>query len=73
MHGNAGQWCADCLGEDYYAKSPADDPTGSDAAGLVRRGGSWSDGPLDARSAFRSAYLPDHRDNSTGFRVARSQ
>ena len=30
MHGNAWQWCADWYGEEYYATSPVDDPTGPD-------------------------------------------
>ena len=71
MHGSAWQWCADWYGAEYYAVSPADDPTGPDSgSGRVHRGGSWFTGPADARSAGRSPATPDHRGNGTGFRVA---
>jgi len=74
MHGNAWQWCADRYADDYYGKSPADDPTGPDAGGArVHRGGSWGDWPVVARSAVRVSSPPDFRNYFTGFRVARIQ
>ncbi|MGA2063553.1 MAG: formylglycine-generating enzyme family protein [Thermoguttaceae bacterium] len=74
MHGNAWQWCADWCGAEYYAKSPADDPTGPDTGAVrVLRGGSWDYGPCYARSANRGRGAPDDRNNNTGFRVARTQ
>ena len=74
MHGNAWQWCADWHGDDYYGKSPADDPIGPDTGdGRVFRGGSWVYGPLNSRSAFRAEGSPDVRLNDLGFRVARTQ
>jgi formylglycine-generating enzyme required for sulfatase activity len=41
MHGNASEWCMDRFGEDYYALSPMDDPSGPET-GIFRvmRGGS---------------------------------
>ncbi len=74
MHGNAWQWCADWYGEEYYAKSPIDDPTGPDSGDVrVLRGGSWLDWPNDSRSAKRFGITPDYRGSFTGIRVARTQ
>jgi formylglycine-generating enzyme required for sulfatase activity len=74
MHGNAWQWCADRYGDDYYAMSPADDPTGPNSGELrVLRGGAWGNGPLGSRSAARFWFTPGRRSAETGFRVARDQ
>jgi formylglycine-generating enzyme required for sulfatase activity len=74
MHGNACQWCADWYGNDYYGKSPADDPTGPGTGNVrVLRGGSWDVEPGDSRSAKRVPGMPVDRYFLAGFRVARTQ
>ena len=71
MHGNVWEWCWD--GHESYAREQALDPIGpSRATDRVYRGAGWDDDPRGARSAFRSGYAPDDRDNDLGFRVARS-
>src|SRR5690606_16918871 len=55
MHGNVWEWCSDWQEDDYYARSPVDDPRGP-AEGKVRarRGGGWNTFPIWARSSFRN-------------------
>ncbi len=73
MTGNVAGWCSDWFFERYYQQSPINDPTGP-ANGVFRvfRGGFWGSYPQHVRSADRSRYEPDYRDNCIGFRVVRS-
>jgi formylglycine-generating enzyme len=71
ISGNVAEWTADWYGEDYYGKSPARNPTGpSGGEYRVIRGGSWSIGPVDVRSALRNRLAPTERLDNIGFRCA---
>lgn len=71
MHGNVWEWVQDWYGEDYYAVSPTNNPSGP-ASGQVRvmRGGSWFDRASFARSAFRWVGSSSPQRGTAGFRVA---
>jgi formylglycine-generating enzyme required for sulfatase activity len=72
MAGNAMEWVSDWLGVDYYATSPATDPTGP-ATGTtkVEKGGWWGSNEFVARSAYRHYEdPPEYGDKHIGFRVA---
>jgi formylglycine-generating enzyme required for sulfatase activity len=72
MSGNAMEWVSDWLGTDYYATSPASDPTGP-ATGekKVEKGGWWGSNEFVARSAYRHYEdPPTYGDKHIGFRVA---
>jgi formylglycine-generating enzyme required for sulfatase activity len=67
MHGNVWQWCHDFYGDDYYAKSPVDDPPGpSQGPKHVCRGGSYVRDPQTCTASCR-AY--DFGWPELGFRV----
>jgi len=71
MHGNVWQWCHDWYGKDYYAKSPADDPTGPfGGSSHVMRGGCVGAPAWRCQSAFRNYLNPGERSSSVGFRVS---
>jgi formylglycine-generating enzyme required for sulfatase activity len=74
MHGNVFEWFADRWSEDYYGKSPTEDPAGpetGESRGL--RGGSWSlRDPRIFRCAFRYPHTRNAPIDNYGFRVART-
>jgi formylglycine-generating enzyme required for sulfatase activity len=74
MHGNVWEWCQDWYAEDYYAKSPVDDPQGPrEGSSRVLRGGGWNNTPVSVRSAARDVEHPSFRLHSVGFRVVRER
>jgi formylglycine-generating enzyme required for sulfatase activity len=70
VHGNMLEWCQDWYDARYYLSSPLQDPSGP-KTGTYRalRGGSWTDGPEETRSAYRKAAPPDSLRPTYGFRV----
>ena len=70
MHGNIWEWCQDDW-HNNYIDAPKDDSVWTSQSGNIKmlRGGSWTYGPGDCRSAARNYLSLEYNDNSLGFRV----
>ena len=73
MHGNMGEWVADCW-NDSYVGAPTDGNvwTAGDCDRRIRRGGSWDAHPSSSRSGYRGDVYHHANRTGGGFRVARS-
>jgi formylglycine-generating enzyme required for sulfatase activity len=74
MHGNVSEWVEDDWhnshkGAPAEGRAWVDNPRGSDR---VVRGGGWGSEAQRSRSASRSGFWPDCRDDGIGFRLAKS-
>lgn len=76
MSGNVWEWCEDPYHDSYANKPEKIKNNGntiwplSDISSRVLRGGSWFDVSWVCRSAVRSGYNADVRNNNIGFRLA---
>jgi serine/threonine-protein kinase len=74
LAGNVWEWVNDEYDPDYYANSPAENPTGPPVAGRkAKRGGGWSSQPSSLRGAARDVEGANNRFNHVGFRCTLPQ
>ena len=73
MNGNVWEWVGDCWNENYQG-APSDGSAwlSGECSRRVLRGGGWNSVPWSLRASNRHSNTIDFRDNSIGFRVART-
>ena len=73
MHGNVFEWCLDWHNyaeEEHLFKHQLTDPLGPNIGSFRRlRGGGWTHGAVNARSACQVADYPEYGGSYSGFRV----
>jgi formylglycine-generating enzyme required for sulfatase activity len=67
--GNVGEWCADQFSEDFYARSPRDDPSCTSGYWRNMQGTCWAHAGYADRSEARGREPPDRRGPWYGFRA----
>ena len=73
MHGNVWEWVQDWYGT-WYSTEPQTDPTGpTTGVDHLVRGGNAGAGPPSHRSAFRMNVKTNHRIDSVGTRLVRTE
>jgi formylglycine-generating enzyme required for sulfatase activity len=71
LSGNVWEWIADRYAEDYYTRSPRENPTGPTTGDYrVLRGGSWLSNEWLVRNANRIRSVPLSTGDNFGFRCA---
>jgi len=74
MIGNVSEWTQDCWNANHSgAPSDGRARVSGDCSQRVVRGGSWSSGPVYARSAARQKSAASYRASDLGFRLAKTQ
>jgi formylglycine-generating enzyme required for sulfatase activity len=74
MSGNAEEWCGDHYASSYGNKHDVDDPKGpASGTSYVVRGGSYTSDADELVVTRRSAYTPDTKASSLGFRLVLSK
>jgi formylglycine-generating enzyme len=69
LTGSVSEWCSDWYDEGYYAKSPADNPTGPETGTRrASRGGGWMSPSPSSRAASRAGVEPAWHGPMQGFR-----